>query len=259
MPSGARPPWATPPQDPVNGVVRPRIFPPDGKPTRHTNRLDYILTKVLKEAGKHKHAWPFLKPVDTVQLNIPDYFKVILRPMDLKTIEMRLKNQYYCNAQECIEDIETVFNNCYKYNGPEDDITIMAQNVEKSIKEHLENLPAEETDVDISAKKGKKGASSRLVAGADGKKKDRASEAPSEAGSESSRQSAAVSIADKVHKEVEDRKASKNKATAKRKAESVEADEESAISHPVIKKPPKRNRRRNPSLSQESPFRCRIG
>lgn len=63
--------WETPTQEPVNGVVQPPVIPPIGKPTRHTNQLDFISKEVLKAAKNHKHAWPFMKPVDTVKLGIP--------------------------------------------------------------------------------------------------------------------------------------------------------------------------------------------
>lgn len=63
--------WESPRQEPVNGVVQPRVIPPPGKPTRHTNQLDYIQKEVLKPALRHKHAWPFSKPVDSVRLNLP--------------------------------------------------------------------------------------------------------------------------------------------------------------------------------------------
>lgn len=32
------------------------------------------------------------------------------------TIKKRLENSYYCNAQECIQDFNTMFTNCYIYN-----------------------------------------------------------------------------------------------------------------------------------------------
>jgi hypothetical protein len=94
--------WETPPQEHVNGVVQPRVEPPPNKPTRHTNQLEYIAKEVLKPARTHKHAWPFLKPVDAVKLGITDYHKVIKRPMDLTTIEKRLKNVYYYSAEDCM-------------------------------------------------------------------------------------------------------------------------------------------------------------
>lgn len=36
--------------------------------------------------------------------------------MDMGTIKKRLENSYYWNAQECIQDFNTMFTNCYIYN-----------------------------------------------------------------------------------------------------------------------------------------------
>jgi hypothetical protein len=65
-------------QEPVQGIVQPRVVAPPGKPTRHTNQLDFIMRDVLKPAMRHNHAWPFKYPVDTVKLNLPvsDSFRV---------------------------------------------------------------------------------------------------------------------------------------------------------------------------------------
>jgi hypothetical protein len=38
---------------------------------------------ILKAVKGHKHAWIFAEPVDPVKLNIPDYFTIIKKPMDL--------------------------------------------------------------------------------------------------------------------------------------------------------------------------------
>ena len=53
-------------------------------------------------------AWPFVKPVNAIQLGLPDYFKYITRPMDLGTVTKRLQNNYYWCAKEAQEDIEQV-------------------------------------------------------------------------------------------------------------------------------------------------------
>lgn len=45
-----------------------------------------------------------------------DYYTVITNPMDLSTIMKRLKNKYYWQALECIQDLNTMFTNCYMYN-----------------------------------------------------------------------------------------------------------------------------------------------
>ncbi len=48
---------------------------------------------------KHQHSWPFLTPVDTVKLGLPDYFKIVKHPMDINTVKKRLENNYYWCAQ----------------------------------------------------------------------------------------------------------------------------------------------------------------
>uniref|UniRef100_A0A915A2V7 Bromo domain-containing protein n=1 Tax=Parascaris univalens TaxID=6257 RepID=A0A915A2V7_PARUN len=58
-------------QKAVRGVVQPRVFPPLGKPTRHTNQLQFMQKDVLDPLTRHQHAWPFISPVDAVKLNIP--------------------------------------------------------------------------------------------------------------------------------------------------------------------------------------------
>ena len=40
--------------------------------------------------------------------------------MDLGTIRKRVESFYYMNAQECIDDFNLMFSNCYKYNKPGD-------------------------------------------------------------------------------------------------------------------------------------------
>ena len=39
--------------------------------------------------------------------------------MDLGSIKKRLDNNYYVNAQECIDDVNLVLRNCYTFNKPE--------------------------------------------------------------------------------------------------------------------------------------------
>lgn len=48
--------------------------------------------------------------------SLQDYYAIIKTPMDMGTIKKRLENSYYWNAQECIQDFNTMFTNCYIYN-----------------------------------------------------------------------------------------------------------------------------------------------
>ena len=51
--------------------------------------------------------------------------------MDLGSIKKKLKNRRYMSANECIEDFTTMFQNYFKYKRPEDDVTLMAIELEK--------------------------------------------------------------------------------------------------------------------------------
>lgn len=114
--------------------------------TRDQQKFGLSLLRTLK---KNRSAPPFLKPVDPVALLIPDYFRVITRPSDLGTVESKLNatgkalaaankagrtfgidytqgkgawegasDKVYRTADEFREDVDRVWDNCFKYNGP---------------------------------------------------------------------------------------------------------------------------------------------
>ncbi|GIX97254.1 nucleosome-remodeling factor subunit NURF301 [Caerostris darwini] len=72
------------------------------------------IKRLLKALMTHKHAWPFMKPVDPVEA--PDYYKVIKEPMDLRTIEQRLNSHAYKKLADFIGDMTKIFDNCRYYN-----------------------------------------------------------------------------------------------------------------------------------------------
>lgn len=74
---------------------------------------------VLDEIHKPRYnpiASAFLKPVDTIALNIPTYFNVVKRPMDFGTMQTKLTHGEYENAKEFDLDARLVFANCFKFN-----------------------------------------------------------------------------------------------------------------------------------------------
>ncbi|NXA52801.1 BRDT protein, partial [Nothocercus julius] len=123
-----------------------------------TNQLQYLQRVVMKAMWRHNFSWPFHLPVDAAALNLPDYYSIIKKPMDLSTIKKRLEHNYYTKAAECIEDFKTMFLNCYIYNKPGDDIVFMAQELEKVFLQKIAQMPPEERIVILSKgkRKGKK-------------------------------------------------------------------------------------------------------
>ncbi|XP_046690578.1 bromodomain-containing protein 4 isoform X3 [Silurus meridionalis] len=125
------------------------------RPKRQTNQLQYLLKVVLKNLWKHQFSWPFQAPVDAVKLNLPDYYKIIKNPMDMGTIKKRLENSFYFNAQECIQDFNTMFTNCYIYNKAGDDIVLMAEALEKLFLQKISEMPQEENEIAVMTPKGR--------------------------------------------------------------------------------------------------------
>lgn len=116
---------------------------------RTTNQLDYIKKVVFKSVAKHKHAWPFQKPVDPKELGLPDYFDVVKKPMDLSTIKKKIDRSEYITGSEVLADFELMFSNCYLYNKPTDDVTIMCQEVESFFKQIVKKVPPVEVPLEL--------------------------------------------------------------------------------------------------------------
>ncbi|KAI5634984.1 bromodomain-containing protein [Phthorimaea operculella] len=125
---------------------------------RMTNQLQFLQKNLMKAVWKHKFAWPFHQPVDAEKLNIPDYYEIIKKPMDLGTIKKRLESNYYYSAQECIDDFNLMFSNCYLYNKPGEDVFFMGQAIEKVYLNKLAQMEKEEREIEQPSKGGKRGA-----------------------------------------------------------------------------------------------------
>lgn len=72
------------------------------------------LSSLVDDVIKQKQSWPFIKPVSASE--VPDYFDVIKRPMDLGKIKSKLNLGEYRTNEQVMKDIEQVFFNCDLYN-----------------------------------------------------------------------------------------------------------------------------------------------
>ena len=133
-------------------VIRRDSTNPDGRPKRsiHPPKRDLpystkpkkkkyqwelrFCQEVLEELHKPKYqliAWAFYQPVDPVALNIPTYHSVIKKPMDLSTIQSKLRTGQYENAKEFESDIRLMFKNCYRFNIEGDPTYAAGQSLEQ--------------------------------------------------------------------------------------------------------------------------------
>ncbi|KAI0399898.1 Bromodomain-containing protein [Xylaria palmicola] len=72
------------------------------------------LQRFLSQIQFHKQAWPFRHPVNRDE--VPDYYNVITSPMDLPTVEDKLKQDLYAAPKDLVEDLQFLFGNCWQYN-----------------------------------------------------------------------------------------------------------------------------------------------
>ncbi|KAK7896652.1 hypothetical protein WMY93_021977 [Mugilogobius chulae] len=145
-----------PPHRPLLANPPPPEVSNPHKAGRRTNQLQYMQNVVVKSLWKHQFAWPFHNPVDAVTLGLHDYHETITSPMDLGTIKKRLENNYYWSASECMQDINTMFTNCYIYNKPTDDIVLMALALEKIFLQKVALMPAGEVELNPNKVKARK-------------------------------------------------------------------------------------------------------
>lgn len=113
----------------------PRDLPYSVRPKKKKHQLELKFCEtVLQELLKKKYqsfSYPFLQAVDPVALNIPNYFKIIKKPMDVGTIGTNLKNGVYPSAKEFHQDMKLVFTNCYKFNPQTDEVYKMGKSFEE--------------------------------------------------------------------------------------------------------------------------------
>ncbi|XP_050209836.1 uncharacterized protein LOC126660402 [Mercurialis annua] len=95
--------------------------------------LDSAL-EVIKKVMKMDAAEPFNSPVNPEALGIPDYFEVIDTPMDFGTICNNLeRGDKYMNSEDVYQDLQYVWNNCFKYNSKGDYIVDLMKRVKKNL------------------------------------------------------------------------------------------------------------------------------
>ncbi|XP_059572057.1 protein polybromo-1 isoform X13 [Alligator mississippiensis] len=83
----------------------------------------------------------------------PDYYKIILEPMDLKMIEHNIRNDKYSGEEAMIEDMKLMFRNARHYNEEGSQVYNDAHMLEKILKEKKKELGPLPEDDDITSPK----------------------------------------------------------------------------------------------------------
>ncbi|XP_077196445.1 transcription intermediary factor 1-alpha-like isoform X2 [Paroedura picta] len=87
----------------------------------------------------HEMSLAFQEPVPTT---VPDYYKIIKKPMDLSTIKYRLQVHHplYSKADDVVADIRLIFQNCAEYNEPDSEVANAGMKLEAYFEELLKNI-----------------------------------------------------------------------------------------------------------------------
>ncbi|KAK4991355.1 transcription initiation at TATA-containing promoter protein [Elasticomyces elasticus] len=106
-----------------------------------TPQQKQVLVEKMKNTKKAKAAAPFLKPVDIVQLNIPHYPDHIKNPMDLSTMEQKLKNNQYRSLDDFVADFQLMVDNCVYFNGPTHAVSQTGQTLRAYFLKQMQTVP----------------------------------------------------------------------------------------------------------------------
>ncbi|RYC62785.1 hypothetical protein CHU98_g3405 [Xylaria longipes] len=98
--------------------------------------FDVILEEIKKAKYYGFNQW-FLTPVDPVALNIPNYFKIIKKPMDLATMVEKNRDGEYKTTKDLEKDMRLIVHNSEIFNGSEHDVTNQARRLEELLKNQL--------------------------------------------------------------------------------------------------------------------------
>nr|XP_005596101.3 transcription initiation factor TFIID subunit 1-like [Macaca fascicularis] len=108
--------------------------------------LDNIVTQKMMAVPD---SWPFHHPVN--KKFVPDYYKVIVNPVDLETIHKNISKHKYQSRESFLDDVNLILANSVKYNGPESQYTKTAQEIVnvcyQTLTEYDEQLTQLEKDI----------------------------------------------------------------------------------------------------------------
>ncbi|KAL8705830.1 MAG: hypothetical protein Q9201_001053 [Fulgogasparrea decipioides] len=111
------------------------------------------IIKTIQNTRRSLDAAPFAKPVDVVALSIPTYPDIIKNPMDLTTLEEKLKNYEYSSLEAFRSDFDLILQNAITFNGPEHFLIPKGRMMVKIFERGMANLPGPEVEAPASGNK----------------------------------------------------------------------------------------------------------
>lgn len=79
--------------------------------------------------------------VDPIALGIPDYPKIIKKPMDLSTMRTKLETGQYASADRFRDDFKLMISNCFAYNSDISPVHKAGVELQKLFEEKWGHMP----------------------------------------------------------------------------------------------------------------------
>jgi bromodomain-containing factor 1 len=126
-------------------------------PTTHmTNSQNKFLLERIRNTKKIKVSLAFKDPVDHIALNIPTYPDLVKHPMDLSTMENKLKENRYNYVREFMADLDQMIENSELFNNKQHPVTQAGYNLRAYFLKGMGKMPRgsiEEPPKHVKAKK----------------------------------------------------------------------------------------------------------
>eukprot|EP00825_Cyclidium_porcatum_P047959 TRINITY_DN7905_c0_g1_i2.p1 TRINITY_DN7905_c0_g1~~TRINITY_DN7905_c0_g1_i2.p1 ORF type:complete len:254 (+),score=72.23 TRINITY_DN7905_c0_g1_i2:93-854(+) len=97
------------------------------------------LMQIIQTLIDHQDSLEFRTPVDYQGLGLSDYPQVIQYPMDLGTTKKKLSSNKYNTLEQCLDDVQMIWDNCKLYNAEGSWIYKIADKLEKYFKKLIKN------------------------------------------------------------------------------------------------------------------------
>lgn len=125
--------------------------------TPMTEAQNKFLLERIRNTKKIKVSLAFKDPVDPVALNIPSYPEIVKNPMDLSTMEAKLKEKKYTYVKDFMADLDQMITNSELFNNKQHPVTQAGYNLRAYFLKGMGKMPrgsaAEEPPKPAKAKK----------------------------------------------------------------------------------------------------------
>jgi len=109
------------------GSSRRRPIRASNETSQSTKKFQSVIIMLHSQISQHRNGNIFHNPIKNSEA--PDYHEIVKRPMDLKTIKIRIKDGAISTSAEFQREVYLMFANSMMYNRPKSDIYNMAEEV----------------------------------------------------------------------------------------------------------------------------------